>query len=144
MMAAGPGEATQVRLDAAAGRRGMGPAGGHTPSLGTEDSGTLDEVHLSDPGFWLRPDREAVFEMLRRERPVSWQPEPACSWSPHGGRGYWAVTRWADVRLVSRDPETFGSGLGTEIVDQPVEVARTFAGMLNMDDPEHRALRRIV
>src|SRR4051812_7232259 len=103
-----------------------------------------DEVCLSDPAFWLRPDRDEGFAALRRERPVSWHEEPACAWNPDGGRGYWALTRLEDVRAVSRDVERFGSGLGTEIPDLPPDVVRTFGAMLNMDDPEHRRLRAIV
>ena len=104
----------------------------------------LEDVRLSDPAFWLRPDRDEGFAALRRERPVSWQEELACEWNPDGGRGYWSLTRLEDVRAVSRDTERFGSGLGTEIPDLPLDVTRTFGAMLNMDDPEHRRLRAIV
>ena len=53
------------------------------------------------------------------------------------GRGYWAVVRHADVREVSRDTGRFVSGLGTELFDLPVDIARSYSGMLNMDAPEH-------
>lgn len=103
-----------------------------------------DAIALSNPAFWARADRERAFATLRRERPVSFQPEPATAWNPAGGRGYWAITRFEDVRALSRDTRRFVSGLGTEIADQPREVVRTFGGMLNMDDPEHRRLRALV
>ena len=63
---------------------------------------------------------------------------------PSSGRGYWAVVRHADVREVTRDPGRFVSGLGTELFDLPVEVARSYSGMLNMDAPEHTRFRAYV
>jgi cytochrome P450 len=74
---------------------------------------------------------------------VSWQREPQTVWSD-GGRGYWAVTRLADIREVSKRTETFVSGEGTELIDLPPEVARSFSGLINMDAPEHVRLRAIV
>ena len=101
------------------------------------------DIRLSDPSFWQRPDRDDGFALLRRERPVDWQEEPPTIWSK-GGRGYWAVTRHGDVREASRRPDVFASGQGTELFDLPAEVARTYSGMLNMDVPEHTAMRTIV
>jgi cytochrome P450 len=101
------------------------------------------DIRLSDPSFWQRPDRDEGFALLRRERPVDWQEEPPTVWSD-GGRGYWAVTRHRDVREASRRPDVFASGRGTELFDLPADVARTYSGMLNMDAPEHTAMRAIV
>jgi cytochrome P450 len=101
------------------------------------------DIRLSDPSFWQRPDRDDGFALLRRERPVDWQEEPPTIWSK-GGRGYWAVTRHRDVREASRRPDLFASGRGTELFDLPAGVARTYSGMLNMDAPEHTAMRAIV
>jgi methyl-branched lipid omega-hydroxylase len=99
-------------------------------------------VCLADPALWLRPDREEVFAQLRREQPVSWQEEPPTVWSP-GGRGYWAVLSHEDVRAVSKEGDVFASASGTELVDLPQETARLFSGLINMDDPEHAAMRAI-
>lgn len=103
----------------------------------------VDDLRLSEPSFWLRPDREEAFLLLRREAPVSWQEEPETIWSD-GGRGYWAVTRHADVQRVTRETKIFVSGLGTELIDLPLDIARSFSGMINMDAPEHVRLRGIV
>ena len=67
---------------------------------------SLDEICLSEPSFWLRDDRDDVFARLRRELPVSRQREPRTVWSD-GGRGYWAITRLADIRDVSKRTDTF-------------------------------------
>ena len=98
---------------------------------------------LSEPSLWASSDREDVFAHLREHDPVTWQDEPETIWS-EGGRGYWAVVRHADVRRVSRETKRFVSGLGTELFDLPVEVARSYSGMLNMDAPEHTRYRAYV
>jgi cytochrome P450 len=103
----------------------------------------MGEPCLSEPDFWHRSDREQAFARLRREHPVSWQEEPATAWSP-GGRGYWAVLSHAGVRAASRSPQTFVSGLGTELFELPLEVAQIYSGMLNMDAPRHTRLRGLV
>ncbi len=103
------------------------------------------DVDLADAAFWALSEEErgAAFALLRREAPVAWQEERATPWSP-AGRGYWAITRHADICAISRDQEAFTSGLGTEIVDLPLEVTRLYGGMLNMAGAEHLRLRRIV
>lgn len=103
----------------------------------------MGAVALSDPAFWMTPERETLFARLRRESPVSWQQEPPTAWST-GGRGYWAVVRHRDVRAASRRPAELVSGLGTELFELPVEVAQAYSGMLNMDAPRHTRLRALV
>src|SRR5260221_7898721 len=95
---------------------------------------------LSQPSLWGTATREDIFANLRAYDPVTWQEEPATIWS-NGGRGYWAVVRHRDVRQVTRSTEQFVSGFGTELFDLPVEVARSYSGMLNMDAPEHTRFR---
>src|SRR5271165_4815650 len=97
---------------------------------------------LSDPGFWRAPERETVFEELRRDHPVVWQEEPVTEWSA-GGSGYWAVLRHSDVRKVSRHPEVFVSGLGTELFELPPAVGETYSWLLNMDGARHSRMRSI-
>lgn len=103
----------------------------------------LGELGLSEPSFWVSTAREQVFARLREHDPVTWQEEPETVWS-ESGRGYWAVVRHGDVRAVTRDARRFVSGLGTELFDLPVEVARSYSGMLNMDAPEHTRFRAYV
>ena len=98
---------------------------------------------LSQPSLWRNAGREDVFASLRECDPVTWQEEPETIWS-NGGRGYWAVVRHADVRQVSRSTDQFVSGLGTELFDLPVELARSYSGMLNMDAPEHTRFRSYI
>ena len=113
-------------------------------SRATDPTGSdASSVVLSEPAFWLRPDVDDVFAALRRDNPVSWQPEPETKWAD-AGRGYWAVVRHHDVKKISRAPSTFLSGQGTELFDLPIDVARSYSGMLNMDPPEHTEMRSVV
>jgi cytochrome P450 len=60
-------------------------------------------------------------------------------------RGYYALLRHADVAEASRNPELFSSAAGaTSMIDLPVEFNEYFGSMINMDDPRHARLRRIV
>ena len=79
------------------------------------------------------------FKMLRRAAPVCWHPE-------RDGPGHWAVTRYEDLKHVSRNPLLFSSWLGgTTVRDVPPEnLDRSRAMMLNMDPPQHAKYRRLV
>src|SRR5689334_17782077 len=105
----------------------------------------LDEIDLGFTETWVRGDLDGVFAKLRRERPVSWHHEPDIQ-TPgiEVGPGFWAVTRYDDVVHVSRHPELFISGRGSNIPDWPPEVLEFLGSMINMDAPRHTKLRLIV
>jgi len=105
----------------------------------------LDQINLSDPGLWSGPleVREGAFATLRAERPVSWHPEPELAILPRGP-GYWSLSRHADIVEASRRADAFCSGRGSNIADMPTELNEFFGSMINMDDPRHGRLRRIV
>ncbi len=110
----------------------------------------VEGFDLSDLEFWAQPweVREAAFRALRAGRPIAYYEEPELPPSSipmPPGRGYWALTRYADVVEVSRHPELYCSGQsGSTIVDMPAELLEFFGSMINMDDPRHARLRRIV
>ena len=108
---------------------------------------SANEVDLSDPGFWARPneEREAAFAALRREKPVAFFEEPEYSVANlPPGPGYWALTKFDDVWHASRHPDTFSSAQGVNIGDMPPEIAEFFGSMIAMDAPRHTKLRGIV
>ncbi len=112
---------------------------------------TVDEIDLSDIAFWERPweEREGAFATLRRERPLAFFEEPdpreASPLAPPPGPGYRAVTRFADITEISRNPDIYCSGRGAvSILDLPPEMVEYFAGMISTDNPRHARLRRIV
>jgi cytochrome P450 len=108
----------------------------------------FDPIDLSATAFWAQPAaaREEAFEVLRRERPVSWQrpPEPVLIEATDSTGGYWAVVRHADVQTVSRDPETFCSGQGVMLEDAPQELLDAAHSFLAMDAPRHTKVRGLV
>jgi cytochrome P450 len=108
----------------------------------------LESIDLSDLEFWSLPleQRDAAFETLRNERPMAFFAEPdLVPEFIEVGPGYWAVTRHADIIEASRQPEIFCSGRGaTSIPDMPDMFLEFFGSMINMDDPRHARLRRIV
>src|SRR5262245_57051451 len=108
-----------------------------------EPIGPSDELDISSRAFWSQPssDRAATFAELRM-RPVTYQGPTNFDLVP--GRGYWAVTRHADVQHVSRNAELFCSGQGVGLADIPVEMLELNASFLVMDAPRHTKLRRIV
>jgi len=103
-------------------------------------------IDLSETAFWGLPlaDRAAAFATLRAQDRPAFFPEPEVAFSAKGP-GFYALVRHADVTEASRHPEVFSSRKGaTSIVDLPVEFNEYFGSMINMDDPRHARLRRIV
>ncbi len=103
-------------------------------------------VDLSDTEFWGLPlaQRHAAFAELRRLPTPPFFTEPETPF-PNPGPGYYALVRHADVVEASRNPAVFSSGRGaTSLVNLPAEFNEFFGSMINMDDPRHTRLRRIV
>jgi cytochrome P450 len=109
----------------------------------------LDELMSTerepDMDYWGHSSatRAATWKKFRDERPIAFMPEFPYQDFP-AGPGYWNVTRFDDVMHVSRHPDIFCSGQGTNIFDLPVEVSEFMGSMINMDSPRHTHLRKIV
>ena len=88
---------------------------------------------------WARAVPYDQFEVLRRVAPVYWHEHPEAE-------GFWAVTRFDDVRAVSRDHQTFSAELGSTFLrDQTPEALEMIRlTILNMDPPKHSRYRRLV
>ena len=79
-----------------------------------------------------------VYRWLREHDPVHWHDEP-------GGAGFWAVTRHADVKAVTRNPTTFSSQEGMTINDLPAATRERSRNMLMfLDPPRHTRYRLLV
>ena len=100
-------------------------------SISDIDLNDLDVFEAGVPHEWFRK--------LRKEAPVHWQDEP-------DGPGYWVVTRYEDLRLVSTKPGIFSSARGgTNIFDlDPDGLHHIRSLLINMDPPEHVKHRRLV
>jgi cytochrome P450 len=99
---------------------------------------SLSEIDLSDPELFALAVPHQVFAMLRREDPVRFNPEP-------DGPGFWAVTRYEDIRAVHRDIETFSSEVGgtqlASLAQDEIDARKT---MMDMDPPRHGELRAML
>jgi cholest-4-en-3-one 26-monooxygenase len=98
-----------------------------------------NDVDVYDLDTYVKGVPHALLRRLRKEDPVHFNPEP-------GGAGFWAVTKYADVVAISKDPKTFSSARGaTNIWDLPKEHLSTVQMlMVNMDPPRHSKFRRLV
>jgi cytochrome P450 len=103
-------------------------------------------IDLSAVEFWGLPlaERAAAFARLRAEPQAVFFEEPEVPFSERGP-GYYALVKHADVTEASKHPAVFSSAQGaTSIADLPAEFNEYFGSMINMDDPRHARLRRIV
>ncbi len=101
------------------------------PLPNPHDDGHLD---LSDHDSFVHGMPHVTFARMRREQPVAW-----CNYA--GGRGFWSITRHADILALNRDFRRLSSAQGIRIEDQSREeylARRTFQ---ETDPPEHSRVR---
>jgi cytochrome P450 len=85
----------------------------------------LDEFYKADP--------HPIWKRLRNEAPVYY----------NEAHDFFAISRFADVDMASRDPKTFSSAHGTVLelmTPEPIDMEM----MIFMDPPDHTRLRRLV
>jgi len=116
-----------------------------------DTTATFDQSTLIDlEGFWAEPRdvREGVFSQLRASDELFFTEERDMVVDGEvvlpAGSGFWSLVRHADVVAASKQPKLFCSGEGSNIADLPTEMREFFGSMINMDDPRHARLRRIV
>ncbi|MGD9894906.1 MAG: cytochrome P450 [Dehalococcoidia bacterium] len=101
----------------------------------------LDGINLSDPEAFRRNEAHAMFRVLRAQDRLHW--DEGTSWFP----GFWSIVTYDDVLTVSRDPTTFISSKGINMMTDPVNPS-TASGLgkmlITMDPPRHVRLRRLV
>jgi cytochrome P450 len=112
----------------------------------TNPTPVTGELDLSQNEFWALSlaERHAAFAKLRELDSPPYFADPETPFTT-AGDGYYALVKHADVVEASRHPEIFSSARGaTSLVDLPPEFNEYFGSMINMDDPRHARLRRIV
>lgn len=82
------------------------------------------------------------FAQMREQAPVMWFPQ-------QHGAGFWALSRYADVRAVDLDTKRFSSQAGGILMGyapperrHPLLHRATLDAMINLDQPWHMPLRR--
>ena len=107
---------------------------------------TASDIDLSQNEFWALSlaERHAAFAELRKLDAPPFFADPETPFTTEN-QGYYAFVKHADVLEASRHADVFSSARGsTSLVDLPPEFNEYFGSMINMDDPRHARLRRIV
>ena len=108
--------------------------------------------NILDPGIFPaeKGPPHALFAKWRAQDPVHWNP-PNPDYKPNVPnssmhRGFWVLTRFADVSEASRDQERFSSyEQGFMIWDlNEVEVMRQRANFMGMRPADHMAVKKVV
>src|SRR3982751_3041518 len=95
-------------------------------------------IDLSDHDAFVGAVPHEAFAALREHDPVHWNPEP-------DGPGFWAVTRYGDIRAVHRDVATYSSEIGgTSLEDLEPDQIEARKSMIDMDPPRHDELRGLI
>jgi cytochrome P450 len=102
------------------------------------DTIALEHIDLSSHDAFLERVPHEWFRTLRREAPVFFNPEP-------DGPGFYAVTRYADIREVHRHVELYSSEIGgTSLEDLEPDAIEARKSMIDMDPPRHDELRGLI
>jgi cytochrome P450 len=84
-----------------------------------------------DPfAYRIHDDPYPTYRRLRDEAPLFFSP----------AHGFWALSRYADVRRASQDPVTFASRGGVVVED----ISFALPMLVTLDDPDHQRLRDLV
>jgi novobiocin biosynthesis protein NovI len=103
------------------------------------DPGELADIDLASPTLHAEYELGEVWRHLRTHRPVHWQP-------PRGAqRGFWVVTRYADVGRVYQDKARFTTESGNALVTLLNGGDSTSGSMLAVTDgARHDQLRGVL
>jgi cytochrome P450 len=99
---------------------------------------TSEQIDLSDHDAFVERVPHEWFAYLREHDPVHFNPEP-------DGPGFYAVTRYADIREVHRHVDVFSSEIGgTSLEDLEPDQIEARKSMIDMDPPRHDELRGLI
>ena len=96
-------------------------------------------LDVSNPDNFKNGFPHAFFRELRAKQPVFWHEGDV-----HGGPGYWIISKYDDVRQISKNPGLFISSMGN-LIEEPLpgqlEVGRS---IITMDPPQQARNRKLV
>jgi cytochrome P450 len=100
----------------------------------------LEAVDIADPLWWETDTNQVYFKRLRDEAPVFFT-----SMNNNRHRGFWNVTRWADVMAVDTNHQVFSSEAtlgGITLFDMDPDFIMPM--FIAMDPPKHDVQRKAV
>ena len=101
-----------------------------------------DAIDLSNPDYFAQGFPHDFFRHLRREAPVYYHAHHC-----KGQDGFFALSKYHDIRAVSKNPGLFCSGKGITLHDAPMaddSVEYGQSSMIYMDPPEHIRNRKLI
>jgi cytochrome P450 len=106
--------------------------GGHVPS-------TAQNIDLASAASYARGHPWEQYAWLRDNAPVYWHEEVE-------GPGFWAITKYDDIRAISRQPKLFSSYARGVMMAETDEngLAAQRQMMLAMDPPQHDRFKLLV
>ncbi len=97
----------------------------------------MPPVDVTTPSLYL--------DGIPHERFTAIRETPGLAWHPYERSGFWAVTRFDDVRVVSGNPDVYSSGIGhTNLWDLEADALEARRSIIDTDAPDHTRLRRLV
>lgn len=98
---------------------------------------TAGAPDLLDPSIYANGVPYDALRRLRETDPVHWHDEP-------NGPGFWALTRYRDIKAMEADSATFSSEPSTVLVDTVSMTTGTAKHLLMSDPPHHTAHRKVL
>ncbi len=100
-------------------------------------SAVVETPNVTEPSLYLQGIPHDRFAQIRSIAGLAWH--------PYENGGFWAVTRHAEARYVSRNPELFSSAIGhTNLWDLEADALEARRSLIDTDAPDHTRLRRLV
>ncbi len=82
---------------------------------------------------------------IPHERFAAIRAQPGLYWHPYEEDGFWAVTRHAEVKEVSKNAQIYSSAIGhTNLWDLEADALEARRSLIDTDAPDHTRLRRLV
>ena len=90
-------------------------------------------------------DASLYLDGIPHDRFAEMRNTPGLVWHDYHDGGFWAVTRHADVKTVSKNGEVFSSAVGhTNLWDLEADALEARRSLIDTDAPDHTRLRRLV
>ncbi len=90
-------------------------------------------------------DADLYLDGIPYDRFAEMRSTPGLVWHEYHDGGFWAVTRHADVKVVSKNGSIFSSSVGhTNLWDLEADALEARRSLIDTDAPDHTRLRRLV
>jgi cytochrome P450 len=100
----------------------------------------LAHLDLTDAELYRHGFPHATFTRLRREAPLWWQAIPE-TLTETQDKGFWVLSKYADIQAANRDTTLFSALDGPSLVDRP-EIRGSM--LVSMDGREHTRQRKLI